>query len=144
MRIWDVSTGKCLHTLQEHTDVRSVAFSPDGKTLAGGGDDRTLKIWDVSTGECFKTLQGHTDRIYSVAFSPDGKMLASGGEDKTIQLWDIETCQCIKTMKVLGPYEGMNITGVRGLTDATIAMLKALGAVEDAQRSEDLRSTDAS
>jgi WD40 repeat protein len=69
--------------------VYSVAFSPDGKSLAAGSEDKTIKLWDVGTGKERTTLQGHTAEVLSVAFSPDGKTLASGSADKTIKLWDI-------------------------------------------------------
>ena len=69
----------------------SVAFSPDGKTLASGGWDKTVRLWDVATGTEKKILRGHLDSIHSVAFSPDGKTLASGGWDKTVRLWDVAT-----------------------------------------------------
>ena len=63
MRLWDVSTGRCLITLQGHTDrVWSVTFSPDCQTLASGSEDETIKLWDVQTGECLKTLR--SDRPY--------------------------------------------------------------------------------
>jgi WD40 repeat protein len=57
-------------------------------------------------------------------------MLASASQDETIKLWDAKTGDCLKTLAVPKPYEGMNITGVTGLTDAQKATLKALGAVE--------------
>ena len=59
-------------------------FSPDGKTLVGGGWDYTIQLWDVATGQHRTTLEGHMDRVHSVAFSPDGKTLVSGGWDKTV------------------------------------------------------------
>ena len=68
-----------------------MAYSPDGKTLASGSGDKTIKLWDVATGKEQATLKGHTDWVTSVAFSPDGKTLASGSEDKTIKLWDVAT-----------------------------------------------------
>ncbi|MHC4180595.1 MAG: WD40 repeat domain-containing protein, partial [Planctomycetota bacterium] len=67
--------------------VLSLAFSPDGKTLASGAGDRSVKLWDVATGEQRATLKGHVDWVASVAFSPNGKILASSSHDKTIRLW---------------------------------------------------------
>ena len=67
----------------------SVAFSPDGKTLASGSMDDSIKLWDVASGKNTATLKGHDNDVYSVAFSPDGKTLASGSIDQTIKLWDV-------------------------------------------------------
>jgi WD40 repeat protein len=83
-----VAQPKARHTLKGHADsVRSVAFSPDGKTLVSGSWDKTIKLWDVKTGKERATLKGHTEIVWSVAYSPDGKTLASGSYDKTIKLW---------------------------------------------------------
>ena len=76
-------------------EVLSVSYSPDGKTLASGSSDYTIKLWDVATARIriLATLEGHTGTVSSVSFSPDGKTLASGSEDNTIKLWDVATRQ---------------------------------------------------
>ena len=58
--------------------VYSVAISPDGKWLASGSDDKTVRVWDAATGQELRRLEGHGGRVWSVSFSPDGKWLASG------------------------------------------------------------------
>src|SRR5262249_37743511 len=69
--------------------VDSRAYAPDGRTLATGGSDRTVKLWDVTTGKEWARLRGHTDSVWSLAFSPDGRTLASGSRDRTVKLWDV-------------------------------------------------------
>ncbi|RCJ38368.1 serine/threonine protein kinase [Nostoc minutum NIES-26] len=87
-------------TLKGHSsDVNSVAFSPDSKTLATGSDDKTVKLWNLVTKQEIHTLKGHFEWIWAVAFSPDGQTIASGSKDKTIKLWNLATAQEIRTFK---------------------------------------------
>jgi WD40 repeat protein/DNA-binding CsgD family transcriptional regulator len=131
VRLWNVSNGECLKILERHTNwVGSVAFSPQGNIVASGSGDNTVKLWDAPTGEFLKDLGKHAYQVRSVAFSFDGQTLASGSEDETIKLWDVETDKCLKILEAEKPYEGMNITGATGLTDAQKDTLKALGAVD--------------
>jgi WD40 repeat protein len=76
----------------------AASFSRDGKLLASGGADKTIKIWDVAKGKEIKTLTGHSDELRGVSFSPDGKLLASASNDQTIKLWDVATGKEIKTL----------------------------------------------
>jgi WD40 repeat protein len=86
-------------TLTGHTNwVTSVAFSPDGRLLASGSYDRTIKLWDVASGSLVRTLKGHTSSVFSVAFSPDGRLLASGSADETIKLWDVASGSLVRTL----------------------------------------------
>ena len=94
VRLWDANTGTLRNTLEHPTHVSSVAFSPDGNTIASGTGLRghsggTVHLWDANTGTLLNTLE-HRYVVESVAFSPDGNTLASGGQDG-ILLWDANT-----------------------------------------------------
>ncbi|MCC5613803.1 hypothetical protein LC605_01645 [Nostoc sp. CHAB 5836] len=91
--------GRERNRLEGHSEiVYSVSFSPDGKTLASGSADNTIKLWNLETGKEIRTLKGHSEYVYSVSFSPDGKTLASGSADNTIKLWNLETDKEIRTL----------------------------------------------
>ncbi|MEH2032614.1 MAG: pentapeptide repeat-containing protein [Nostoc sp.] len=133
VKLWNIHNGKCLKTLHGHIDwVNAVAFSPDGQFLSSAGNDAQIIIWDIHTGECIRTLSGHSSWVNTVIFSPDGQTIVSGGRDETIKVWDFQSGKCLTTLDNR-LYASMNITGVKGLTSAEIATLKALGAVEDGE-----------
>ncbi|MBI4750656.1 MAG: metallophosphoesterase [Acidobacteria bacterium] len=86
-----------LHVVQvlgrkSHT-INSLAWSPDGKTIATAGNDCTIWLWDVMTGNMKQILEGHMDWVMSVSWSPDGKWLASGGNDGKVKVWEVENGQ---------------------------------------------------
>src|SRR5436190_9949270 len=78
--------------LQSHTgSVMSLAFSPDGATLASSSRDKTVKLWNAREGKLITTLDAHTDDVYCVSFTTKGGLLATCSADKTIRIWDIRT-----------------------------------------------------
>jgi WD40 repeat protein len=89
--LWRVADGTLLHVLETPAGWwESVAFSPDGATLASGSNDGTVWLWRVSDGAPLRTLEGHRGGVDSVAFSPDGATLASGSWDNTVRLWNVK------------------------------------------------------
>lgn len=136
IRLWNVASGALEMTLTGHTDyVYSVAFSPDGATLASSSTDLTVRLWDVrepsGRGALRHTFTGHTNWVWSLAFNPVSGLLASGSVDATIKLWDCAGSLCRETWRPPGPYTGMKIAGIKGVTPAQIAALKGLGALDE-------------
>ncbi len=90
VKLWRVRDGALLRTFsgQASDGVYSVAFAPDGKTLACGRGDGTIKLWRVCDGVCLRTLVSKTTRVLSVAFAPDGQTLA-GSDNCSVDLWRV-------------------------------------------------------
>jgi WD40 repeat protein/serine/threonine protein kinase len=88
----DTFVGRPYLTLTGHSNgILSMAFASDGRTMASGSFDNSIRIWDVVTGHTLKTLNGHTGGVMAVAFSPDGTSLVSGGGDWSMRIWDVAT-----------------------------------------------------
>jgi len=100
VRLWDPVTGNLRRTLTADSDTEyfdSLAFSPDGLTLAAAGQGAVIWLWDPATGQLRRTLTSGTDRLNSLAFSRDGSILASAGDDGVVRLWDPATGQLRRT-----------------------------------------------
>lgn len=95
-------------TLLGHSGpVNTVVFSRDGKTIASGSDDKTVKVWQLNNGKEIRTLKGHDNWVYSVAISPNGENLVSSSKDNTVKVWDFKTGK-----------ELLTLTGHKGLINS--------------------------
>ena len=131
MFLWDALSGELLHTFADSPgSVFAVEWSKCGELLVSGSSDGMLRWWDVQSGECVRVRETHQGAIQSLRISPDGRRLASCGDDGAIQVWDLENGELLRTLRRDRPYERLTITGVKGLTGAQKATLRALGAIE--------------
>lgn len=90
--------------LRHGMEVTAAAFSPDGRYLATGSSDRTVKLWDLANGREARSYTEHPEQVRVLAFSPDGKIIASAGAEPDVHLWDVETGKQLRLMKGPGTY----------------------------------------
>ena len=90
VHVWNAATGTLLFSLAGHAaPVRTVCFAPDGRTLASGSDDQTVRIWDVAARRCVAALDGHRHAVFGLSYRGDGRLLSSAGGGGEIKLWDV-------------------------------------------------------
>ncbi len=135
--IWDTQSWTQLRTLDDPTElVNGVAWSADGERLVSAGSDGILRWWNPDNGQCILSRPGHEGPIQSLRASPDGHRLASCGDDGAIRIWEMETGDPVTTLRRDRPYERLDITGIKGLTDGQKRALKLMGAVEHLNNGE--------
>jgi WD40 repeat protein len=121
-----------VHAFEGHPGLASaLAWSPSGELLISGDSDGRLRWWDLQSGHCVRVQEGHRGAVQGLKVSPDGSRLASCGDDGAILLWNLHSGEHLQTLRRDRPYERLNITDIRGLTEAQKASLRALGAFEE-------------
>ncbi len=130
--VWDAHRGQRVHAFAGHPGVVSaLTWASSGELVLSGGSDGRVRWWEVHSGECMRVQEAHQGAVQALKVSPDGRRLASCGDDGAVALWDLERGEPLRTLRRDRPYERLDITGIRGLTGAQRATLRALGAVED-------------
>ena len=104
IRLFMADDGKEMQKIQDEFLCTSLAFSPNGDTLASGSVERVVKLWDIRSGECLATMEGHEYPVLSLSFSPDGNRLVSGSGDTSLIIWDLDSRTKQHQMKGHGFY----------------------------------------
>ncbi|GAA5907581.1 F-box/WD repeat-containing protein [Sporobolomyces salmoneus] len=128
VRVWDVESGECLHTLRGHTSTVRCMRVLDGRPIAvSGSRDSTLRVWDIEKGECLHLLSGHEHSVRCIEVS--GNKVVSGSYDSTCRLWDVDSGQCLHVFRghvhqiYAVAFDGIRI--VTGSLDSTVRIWSA-------------------
>src|SRR6266566_4944309 len=129
--LWETDNGKLVRVFEGLPDgVYAVAWNTRGDLLVSGESNEILRWWEAQSGKCLAIREGHQGAVHALKISPDGRLLVSCGEDGTIKVWNVESTELVRTLRRDRPYERLDITGIRGVTEAQKATLRALGAIE--------------
>ena len=146
--LWDVASGALLASWPtQNTTYLAMAVHPNGKIIAAGGRDHITRLvavetWRGDRGTARPSAHGRSRRLHPGGGwhgANEHRLLVTAGHDETIKLWEVSADRqqrqvrrvCLATLRAPGPYAGMNITGVTGISEAQKAALMALGAVEE-------------
>ncbi|ORZ24582.1 WD40-repeat-containing domain protein [Absidia repens] len=143
--IYDTTNAARVAVLQDEstgrdTDlyIRSVSFSPDGKHLATGAEDKQIRIWDIGKNRIKRVLQGHEQDIYSLEFSRDGGILVSGSGDRTVRVWDWNEGRSIHILRI--KEQDQKDPGVTSVAISPDGLLVAAGSLDKIVRVWDTKT----
>ncbi|KAJ2914127.1 hypothetical protein MD484_g6278, partial [Candolleomyces efflorescens] len=145
-QIFDTKSGvkvcELPHESEAHSGdlyIRSVRFSPDGKLLATGAEDRQIRIWDIARKRIRHIFDGHQQEIYSLDFSLDGRLIVSGSGDRTTRIWDMEHYSS-KVFTITDILDPQTDAGVTSVAISPRADLVAAGSLDNLIRVWDVKS----
>jgi WD40 repeat protein len=128
--LWHTQQEEPLSVIETDTNGFSEVVWAANDHVVTGGTDGKLCWWSLESGKCFLACDAHDGTVQTIHVNADKNRLASGGVDGSIKIWDLQTGEYLQTVRRDRPYERVDITGIKGLTDAQKQTLKALGAIE--------------
>ena len=106
LQIWDIRERQIRHHFTGHEqDIYSLDYSSDGRYIASGSGDRTVRLWDIQGGQCYLSL-AIEDGVTTVAISPDNRFLAAGSLDKSVRVWEMLSGDLLERLEEAGGHPG--------------------------------------